>query len=163
MNFGLDLNLHVGLEQKLSPQMIQSLKLLQMNSLELEMVVKQELETNPLLEPMEEGEEIVDSNQSESESASGDTSNEASQTAEEIRSAEMPERDFDAPSTQEQSDPDRVISDDPKETKEIDWESYLEEGFDLGNKRSEELESPDERFERVPVYSKTLQDYLLNL
>ncbi len=161
MNFGLDLNLHVGLEQKLSPQMIQSLKLLQMNSLELEMVVKQELETNPLLEPMEEGEEIVDSNQSESESASGDTSNEASQTAEEIRSAEMPERDFDAPSTQEQSDPDRVISDDPKETKEIDWESYLEEGFDLGNKRSEELESPDERFERVPVYSKTLQDYLL--
>src|SRR6476620_6835349 len=57
MNFGLDLNLHVGLEQKLSPQMIQSLKLLQMNSLELEMVVKQELETNPLLEVLDDGEE----------------------------------------------------------------------------------------------------------
>src|SRR5688572_18620262 len=54
MNFGLDLNLHVGLEQKLSPQMIQSLKLLQMNSLELEMVVKQELETNPMLEVVED-------------------------------------------------------------------------------------------------------------
>ena len=50
---------------------------------------------------------------------------------------------------------------DPKDTKEIDWESYLEEGFDLGNKQTEELDSPDERFEKVPVYSKTLQDYLL--
>ncbi len=142
MNFGLDLNLHVGMEQKLSPQMIQSLKLLQMNSLELEMVVKQELETNPLLEPVEEGDEIEDSNPGEGEAPSGDTSNEASQTAEELRS--------ESPSL-----------DEPKDPKEIDWESYLEEGFDHGNKRSEELESPDERFERVPVYAKSLQDYML--
>jgi RNA polymerase sigma-54 factor len=159
MNFGLDLSLHVGMEQKLSPQMIQSLKLLQMNSLELEMVVKQELETNPLLEPVEEGEEIQDANQSESEPASGDTSNEASQTAEEIRSEVRTDDEF-APADRLSSD-ERISTDDPKDTKEIDWESYLEEGFDHGNKRSEELESPDERFERVPVYSKTLQDYLL--
>ncbi len=165
MNFGLDLNLHVGLEQKLSPQMIQSLKLLQMNSLELEMVVKQELETNPLLEPVEEGEEIQDANQSESSEPSGDSSNEASATAEEIRGEQTVESpagdDFEGPTVADQSDLDRVIPDDPKEAKEIDWESYLEEGFDLGNKRTEELESPDERFEKVPVYSKTLQDYLL--
>jgi DNA-directed RNA polymerase specialized sigma54-like protein len=56
---------------------------------------------------------------------------------------------------------DKVIPDDPKDKNEIDWESYLEEGFDLGDKRTEELESPDERFEKVPVYSKTLQDHLL--
>ncbi|MFO7768800.1 MAG: RNA polymerase factor sigma-54 [bacterium] len=44
------------LEQKLSPQLIQSLKLLQMPTMELENVLKQELETNPLLEeiPREE-------------------------------------------------------------------------------------------------------------
>jgi len=44
------------LEQKLSPQLIQSLKLLQMPTIELENLLKQELETNPLLEetPREE-------------------------------------------------------------------------------------------------------------
>ncbi len=38
------------LEQKLSPQLIQSLKLLQLSTLELEQYMKQELDTNPLLE-----------------------------------------------------------------------------------------------------------------
>ncbi len=38
------------LEQKLSPQLIQSLKLLQLPTLELERYLKAELETNPLLE-----------------------------------------------------------------------------------------------------------------
>jgi len=38
------------LEQRLSPQLIQSLKLLQLPTLELEALIKQELETNPLLE-----------------------------------------------------------------------------------------------------------------
>jgi RNA polymerase sigma-54 factor len=38
------------LEQRLSPQLIQSLKLLQLPTLELERFLKQELETNPLLE-----------------------------------------------------------------------------------------------------------------
>jgi RNA polymerase sigma-54 factor len=153
--------MHIGMEQKLSPQMIQSLKLLQMNSMELELVVKQEMETNPLLEATDEGEEIRDINENETESASGDTSNEGSQTAEEIRSETSTQGDSDGVNGSEVGDAERVITDDPKEAKEIDWESYLEEGFDAGNKRSEELESPDERFERVPVYSKTLQDYLL--
>ncbi len=38
------------LEQKLSPQLIQSLKLLQLSTLELDQYMKQELDTNPLLE-----------------------------------------------------------------------------------------------------------------
>ena len=148
MNFGLDLNLHVGLEQKLSPQMIQSLKLLQMNSLELEMVVKQELETNPLLEPVEEGEEEA------KESENGEEAPAQEAAAEEPKTEEV---------EQPTNDPelDALIPEDPQATKEIDWESYLEEGFDHGSKRSEELESPDERFEKVPVYARTLQDHLL--
>ncbi len=162
MNFGLDLNLHVGLEQKLSPQMIQSLKLLQMNSLELEMVVKQELETNPLLEPVEEGEEIQDENSSEDAERKNETDEPPVETAaNESDSANEPSTQDVESAPADQSDLDRVIPDDPKENKEIDWESYLEEGFDLGSKRTEEMESPDERFEKVPVYSKTLQDFLL--
>ena len=158
MNFGLDLNLHVGLEQKLSPQMIQSLKLLQMNSLELEMVVKQELETNPLLETIEEVEEEQERPQSES---SDDGSISAEDRTPEIAAPENSREENEIPTPAEQAELDRVISDDPKDTKEIDWETYLEDGFDLGNKRTEELESPDERFEKIPVYSKTLQDHLL--
>jgi RNA polymerase sigma-54 factor len=160
MNFGLDLNLNVGLEQKLSPQMIQSLKLLQMNSLELEMVVKQELETNPLLEPAEETEE--------EQSKPADPEDQVAQ-AEERVAEPLPESPIQgsadeqesAQAPADQADLDKVIPDDPKDKNEIDWESYLEEGFDLGDKRTEELESPDERFEKVPVYSKTLQDHLL--
>lgn len=158
MNFGLDLNLHVGLEQKLSPQMIQSLKLLQMNSLELEMVVKQELETNPLLETLEEGEDDQEPAQLEAgQDGPGSTESNDNDRIE----TPVNESGDEIPSSPEQTDLDRVISDDPKDSKEIDWESYLEEGFDLGNKRTEELESPDERYEKIPVYSKTLQDHLL--
>jgi len=158
MNFGLDLNLHVGMEQKLSPQMIQSLKLLQMNSLELEMVVKQELETNPLLEAQEDG----DDDSAQSEPGEEIPSTPAEERAADAQSSENAGgEDIEAPPPPEQAELDRVISDDPKDAKEIDWETYLEDGFDAGNKRTEELESPDERFEKVPVYSKTLQDHLL--
>jgi RNA polymerase sigma-54 factor len=40
------------LQQKLSFQMIQSLKLLQVNTLQLEQLLKTELEMNPVLEAM---------------------------------------------------------------------------------------------------------------
>jgi RNA polymerase sigma-54 factor len=158
MNFGLDLNLNVGLEQKLSPQMIQSLKLLQMNSLELEMVVKQELETNPLLEPAEETEE----EQNKPADPDDQVAQAEERVAEPIPDAPITREDQESAATPaDQADLDKVIPDDPKDKNEIDWETYLEEGFDLGDKRTEELESPDERFEKVPVYSKTLQDHLL--
>jgi RNA polymerase sigma-54 factor len=158
MNFGLDLNLHVGLEQKLSPQMIQSLKLLQMNSLELEAVVKQELETNPLLETVEEAEEEQEQTRAEGEEGSAADGNAPESGSQETAAAN---EEIEAPAPPEQNDLDRVISDDPKDKQEIDWETYLEDGFDLGDKRNEELDSPDERFEKIPVYSKTLQDHLL--
>jgi RNA polymerase sigma-54 factor len=41
---------HQTLQQKMAPQLIQSLRLLQMSTLELEMRIKQEMELNPLLE-----------------------------------------------------------------------------------------------------------------
>jgi RNA polymerase sigma-54 factor len=156
MNFGLDLNLHVGLEQKLSPQMIQSLKLLQMNSLELEVMVKQELESNPLLEAADEPE---DEAQADGETPEGAGPDEPAKTVE--TEAAQAGNEEAAPETPDLDDLDKLIPDDPKDKQEIDWESYLEEGFDLGSKRTEELESPDERFEKVPVYSKSLQDHLL--
>jgi RNA polymerase sigma-54 factor len=52
LNISLDMSLK--LQQKLSFQMIQSLKLLQVNTLQLEQLLKNELEMNPVLETNEE-------------------------------------------------------------------------------------------------------------
>ncbi len=167
MNLGLDLNMNVGLEQRLSPQMIQSLKLLQMTSMELEALVQQELETNPLLEPTEEGESVsAEEKKAEDERAERDETAEAeapesTESKEEAAVPEAPSEGTEPEFSPREEEPlDRVIAE-SDQSKEIDWESYLEEGFDIGNKRSEELENPDERFEKVPVYAKSMQDHLL--
>lgn len=66
------LDLQMKLKQTLAPQLIQSLRLLQMPILKLEQVIRQELSTNPLLEevePIEEREEqaSVSENQPEAQ------------------------------------------------------------------------------------------------
>ena len=50
---------NISLQQKMAPQLIQSLQLLQMSTLELELEIKQQLELNPLLEEtLEQREEV---------------------------------------------------------------------------------------------------------
>jgi RNA polymerase sigma-54 factor len=161
VNLGFEFGMNMGLEQKLSPQMIQSLKLLQMNSLELELMVKTELESNPLLETTDEPED-ADSPSEDGERAEGPEGEDLpkSETQETGEAAET-KADEGLPESPEQGELDKLIPDDPKDKNEIDWESYLEDGFDAGSKQTEELESPDERFEKVPVYSKSLQDHLM--
>lgn len=48
------------LQQKMAPQLIYSLQLLQMPSMELELLVRQALETNPVLEESDDAEEVQD-------------------------------------------------------------------------------------------------------
>lgn len=63
MSFGLGVGLSQS--QKLTPQMQQAIKLLQMSSLELEQEVEQKLESNPLLERVDEyddGDSSISSN-----------------------------------------------------------------------------------------------------
>ena len=50
----MKLELRLGLRQTLAPQLIQSLKMLQMPALKLEQTIRHELATNPLLEEIEE-------------------------------------------------------------------------------------------------------------
>jgi RNA polymerase sigma-54 factor len=56
----MKLDLQMKLKQVLAPQLIQSLRLLQMPMLKLEQVIRQELSTNPLLEEVEPTEERED-------------------------------------------------------------------------------------------------------
>lgn len=43
---------------------------------------------------------------------------------------------------------------------EIDWEEYLEEGFDLGYSRSEEIDPNKERYEPTAVHQASLEEHL---
>jgi RNA polymerase sigma-54 factor len=57
---GLGLGLELGLEQKLTPQQVQYLKLLQLTGLQLEQHISQELEMNPMIEEGDMDNEIGD-------------------------------------------------------------------------------------------------------
>jgi RNA polymerase sigma-54 factor len=57
---GLGLGLELGLEQKLTPQQVQYLKLLQLTGLQLEQHISQEMEMNPMLEEGDGDNEIGD-------------------------------------------------------------------------------------------------------
>lgn len=115
------------LQQKLSFQMIQSLKLLQVNTLQLEQLLKTELEMNPVLEATDEAEEEIDATPEQEEAKESDA-----EENEEL-----------------QTDEDK-----------IDWEEYLEEGFDLGYSFNEERDPNEEKFESTTVYSESLEEHL---
>lgn len=128
----LGLDMSLRLQQKLSFQMIQSLKLLQVNTLQLEQLLKTELELNPVLETSDE------------------------------------ENDSEEPLDQEKRD-EEERTDEKEESEEldvnedsIDWEEYLEEGFDLGYSYNEEIDHNGERYEPTPVYQQTLDEHLNN-
>ncbi len=63
----LGLGLQLRLQQTLAPQLIQSLKMLQMPVLKLEQTIRHELATNPLLEEVEELEEDQTNDEQEAE------------------------------------------------------------------------------------------------
>jgi RNA polymerase sigma-54 factor len=123
----LTLDMSLKLQQKLSFQMIQSLKLLQVNTLQLEQLIRNELQMNPVLEAAEEVEEEQETPEAEDEKK------------------------------EDKAEEELEVKDD-----EIDWEEYLEEGFDLGGKMNEEKESGEQRWEPTPVYQTTLEEHLFN-
>ena len=63
----MKLTLQTKLQQILAPQLIQSLQLLQVPVLELEQILKQELQINPLLEEVEEIDELEEEEEEKKE------------------------------------------------------------------------------------------------
>lgn len=116
----MDLNLQLGTrlkqEQTLSAQMLQSVNILQMNSLELETAIKQEIEVNPLLETVEPGE-------SAEETFDGD-------------GAEQP-------GALESDDSDGVEAGMLETQASIDWDSLFKEGFAGSERPLKDLNAPD--------------------
>jgi RNA polymerase sigma-54 factor len=115
----MKLTLQAKLQQILAPQLIQSLQLLQVPVLELEQILKQELQINPLLEEIEEVEEVE----------------------EEVLEEEAEEQEM--------------------EEDKIDWDDYLQDGYDGGYNIRAERDS-EELPEKTPVSRMTFLEYLLS-
>jgi len=135
VNLGLDLSLR--LQQKMSFNMIQSLKLLQVNTLQLEQMLQAELEQNPLLEADEDlsADAEIDVDDRADEEGDKDKGDEADDYLEELTGS-------------------------GEDDTGIDWEEYLEDGFDPGGAYREESDPNEERYEPTAVYEETLEERL---
>lgn len=135
MDLGIQLKQGMKLEQNLSPQMLQSIKMLQMNTIELQTAITQELEVNPLLEadePVDSRMESLDEPVRESSGVDGDDNS----------------YDLMEPGTENS----------------IDWNQAMEDGFrnseapykDLGGR------DPDEDLRPEPTRGLSMQELLKN-
>jgi RNA polymerase sigma-54 factor len=112
----------------MTPKLQQAIKLLQLPALELQQVLKQHLETNPLLE--------------EADEPNDDAEEEAAEPAEEPAG----EDEGELKTSEEQ----------------IDWNRYLNDGFEFSQRSSGEREEQEEYQDRVPLAKLTLAEYLMS-
>ncbi len=117
----------------MTPKLQQALKLLQMPALELQQMLKQEIMENPLLEEIDDLEDIQE--------------NPREEDPREEKAAEEKEED--------KSDGGEA----GEET--VDWDEYFSHGFELGRAGAEE-ETQEEFFEKIPIAKQTFTDQLMN-
>ncbi|MCY3683412.1 MAG: RNA polymerase factor sigma-54 [Gemmatimonadetes bacterium] len=139
---GLDYTQSQMLQQKLAPQLIQSLHLLQMPTLELAELIRQELEINPLLEIDEEA--TLDLEQEEPEAELDDETEDEEQDEAPLEELEFEESDLNTLDTD--------VFD------AHDWDHYLNESGYASPR--EEFES-NEDWHNDSTIEKTLRDSLL--
>jgi RNA polymerase sigma-54 factor len=138
-------NTSMRLEQKLAPQMIQSINMLQANTLELEQMIQQEILMNPLLEIADDREEREDTGEEFDEMPADEGGDEFS--------AEDREIDLAPEFVSQESSVDEVA-----------WEKQVQENIDFGVHDGEDLSkpAPGDSWERAQTYSKTLESHLLD-
>lgn len=132
----LEIRQQLKLTQQLvmTPQLQQAIKLLQLSRTELEIVVRQELEENPILE------EGVDSLEEKEEQDAEKEAGEAESASEEVQE----------------------LKENPEEFNDVDWQTYLE-GNHLSGTSSEMYEGDDDRpsYENLLTKKGSLGDHLL--
>ncbi len=111
------------LQQRLSPQQIQYIKLLQLPTLMLEQRVKQEIEQNPVLELDDDiGLETTDSDSSDGEDPVEEHDPDSDDTPDSTDETQEPGSQEDQDATPETSEEEAAVD----ENREIDWESYFQ-------------------------------------
>ena len=148
----IELKQQVKLSQQLvmTPQLQQAIKLLQLNRLELQTLVQQELQENPVLEESLEAEDPTPGELSDA-TPEGEVSEQASQAevaeiAEAVSEPEAPTSSDDASTTDKIDD--------------IDWQDYLDSNPHTGMEQrgGEDLERPS--LEATLTPPETLRDHL---
>ncbi|KPJ53949.1 hypothetical protein AMJ39_02395 [candidate division TA06 bacterium DG_24] len=131
----MKIDLRHELKLTLAPALIESLKILQLPRVELQQLVRQQLEMNPFLEDVLE-EEV--------------------EAEEELETtAEEPETTAEEPQEDESSE----ATDEEKNLEDFDWEEFLQNGVDPGYRPQPDR---DDRFqEKVAVTVPTFSDYLM--
>ncbi len=135
----LNLQQKQSLQQKLSPQQIQYIKLLQLPTLALEQRIKAELEINPLLEEGEEEEEELELQEDSEDEPPAD------------------EADSDTEDNVEASDADADDVDD------YNWEDFLNSSEDLYGYKAQVDTSEDDEDREIPVAARlSMAEHLKN-
>ncbi len=135
----LNLQQRQSLQQKLSPQQIQYIKLLQLPTLALEQRIKAELEINPLLEEGEEEEEELELQEDSEDEPPAD------------------EADSDTEDNVEASDADADDVDD------YNWEDFLNSSEDLYGYKAQVDTSEDDEDREIPVAARlSMAEHLKN-
>ncbi len=114
----LRISQNMSLQQKMAPQLIQSLQLLQMSTLELELEIKQQLELNPLLE--ESIEQLEESEEPKEEVEAVKEEEELPQEAEEVDWDALLDEQFDTGSYNSERteyDPNWEVDREPQENR----------------------------------------------
>jgi len=158
----------------MTPQMQLSVKLLQMNTLELEQLARQEILENPFLEieEDEEDEGVVEASEEEKEKASADSTAEAAETAEEPKAEETEEKEGSnvttAVATETSSEPEpqpppRLDSNEGAETfsqVDAEWDNYFEDSEPRFRSAREEPEE-ERDFTEYTAARRSLYDHLM--
>lgn len=160
MALDLGMNLAQGqrLEQTLSPQLLQSINILQKTSLEIETAIKEEVESNPLLElddnVPEEEREVRDDELPES----------GSEIMGDANSDYDPDNNFDNSSLDDSAMMDRGLLDNPNEG-DLNYDRYLSDGSSDEDAPFKDLnvasKDADEEWDRpIKDNGKSLQEQL---
>lgn len=158
MDLGMNLGTSQRLEQTLSPQLLQSINILQKTSLEIETAIKEEVESNPLLElddnVPEEEREVRDDELPES----------GAELVNDAGSDYDPDNSFDNGSLDDSAMVDRGMLDDPN-AGDLDYERYLSDGTSDVDAPFKDLNAPskdaDEEWDRpIKDVGKSLQEQL---
>jgi len=137
---GLKQQLKLSQQLVMTPQLQQAIKLLQLNQLELEHLVQQEIQENPVLEDVAEGEE--------ESGANGEARDGPEASAEEAPSTE---RETAAGEEAEPSDAEKVA--------DVDWQNYLD-AYPQTGVRDASAEGERPSFEATLTRRATLAEHL---
>jgi RNA polymerase sigma-54 factor len=152
----LSLETSLKLSQTLSPQMIQSLKLLQYSNLQLEQVIRKEVQENPILEELSEEEGAPETPAAAGEEATGPS------TATDDKDEERSEVETVPIKTLEEDDAKPVVPE-SSPIEEVNWGDFEGESYSLPYRKGleEDDEKTSEIYEKISLSTVSLEEHLL--